>query len=455
MMHSPTAGRPAETAEASPDWRGYLLAFLLTAAAAGLRLGLDRYLAGVQFITFFPAVILTAFLFGAGPALFAVFLGGMASWYFLIPPHDSFAFEDPVQAYSLALYFVVASAIAILIGNARKITTNLLSAQRALRQSEDRYRRVFEQVNDLVFTADLDQVITDCNPACGEALGMAREEIIGSHIAEFVSEAGYEQTRRMLRHKLEHGGTTRHDIEVRTKSGRLLYWEINSGLATDAEGRITGLHAIARDVTERHALEERQRLLVNELNHRVKNTLALVQGIALQSFKDHANIAEARSVFQQRLGALAKAHDLLTRESWEGATLPELVRETTAHYNSADERVRSSGPDLKLNAKAAVSLVMTLHELCTNAAKYGALSIPAGSVDIRWRQKESGRLILEWIERDGPPVVQPTRQGFGLRLIEKAAAADFGGKVRMEFRPEGLRCVIEALPYSVDQGTAP
>ena len=152
--------------------------------------------------------------------------------------------------------------------------------------SEARYRRIFEQAHDIILTADLDQVITDLNPAAAAAMEAPREEIVGRPISDFVTPEGFEQTTRMLRHKVEQGGTTHHNLEVIARSGRVMEWEINSTLTLDPAGRPVGLHAIARDVTDRRRAEERQRLLVNELNHRVKNTLALVQGLALQSFSD-------------------------------------------------------------------------------------------------------------------------------------------------------------------------
>jgi two-component sensor histidine kinase len=252
-----------------------------------------------------------------------------------------------------------------------------------------------------------------------------------------------EQARTMLEEKLANGGTTRHELVVISRSGRQLHWDVNSTLTLDPAGRPVGLHAIARDVTESRRAEERQRLLVNELNHRVKNTLALVQGLALQSFKSGRDMALARDAFQQRLAALAAAHDLLTRESWEGATLGELMSEALGLYNGAEPRIEWQGPPVRLNPKAAVSLVMALHELCTNAAKYGALSVPEGRVIVRWTV-EGERLALEWLERGGPPVAPPRERGFGFRMIERALAADMDGGAKLDFATSGLVCRIDA-----------
>ena len=316
-------------------------------------------------------------------------------------------------------------------------------AQWAQRQSEERYRRIFEQASDLIVTATLDQVLTDANPAAAAAIELSREEVIGRSMHDFLTDRSREQARDKLMEKLAAGGTTSHELEVVSKSGKLLHWEVNSTLTVDEAGKPIGLHAIARDVTERRRAEERQALLVNELNHRVKNTLALVQGLALQSFRDGRDPAEARCAFQHRLAALAAAHDLLTRQSWEGATLRGLAEGALGHLTGVEARVTIEGPDVTLGPKAAVSLVMALHELSTNAAKYGALSVAAGRVAVRW-QVEGDRLRLGWQEAGGPPVSPPGRRGFGLRMIERALAADLAGGVALNFEPGGLHCVIEA-----------
>jgi PAS domain S-box-containing protein len=315
-------------------------------------------------------------------------------------------------------------------------------AEAALRFSEQRYRQIFEGANDLIFSADLDQRIVDANPAAAAALGLSVDQVVGRSISEFVSPEGFERTSTMLQHKLRHEGSTRYDIEVISATGEHLFWEINSTLAKDRDGKVIGLSAIGRDVTERRRYEDRQRLLVHELNHRVKNMLALVQGLALQSFKEGRDASQALDAFQQRLGALAAAHDLLTRESWEGATLAELVRDATAHHSP--ERIHPGGPDIKLNPRSAVSLVMALHELCTNAAKYGALSVASGEVSIEWTIEGDEELVLNWVEINGPAVPEAPRQGFGFRMIQRALAADLGGEVQLNLERSGLRCMIAA-----------
>jgi PAS domain S-box-containing protein len=326
-------------------------------------------------------------------------------------------------------------------------------AQWAQRRSEERYRRIFEQANDLIITATLEQVLTDVNPAAAVAIELPREEIIGRSMHDFLTPGSREQARAKLMEKLAAGGTTSHQLEVVSQRGEVLQWEVNSTLTLDEAGKPVGLHAIARDVTERRRAEERQTLLVNELNHRVKNTLALVQGLALQSFRDGRDAAEARVAFQNRLAALAAAHDLLTRESWEGATLRGLAEGALGHLTGQERRVEISGPDVTLGPKEAVSLVLALHELSTNASKYGALSSPEGQVAVAWQLEES-ILRVEWREKGGPPVARPEHRGFGLRMIERALAADLGGSVQIDFEPQGLVCHIEKpLEEAAEKGS--
>src|SRR5205085_5253481 len=140
---------------------------------------------------------------------------------------------------------------------------------------------------------------------------------------------------------------------------------------------------------------------------------------------------------------LATAHDLLTRESWEGATLAELVEHAVGHRDRPETWIHADGPAVTLGPNAAVSLIMALHELATNAAKYGALSTPAGRVSLRWAV-EGDELTLEWREQGGPPVEAPTRRGFGLKMIERVLAADLAGGATVEFEREGLVCRIQA-----------
>ena len=308
--------------------------------------------------------------------------------------------------------------------------------------SEERFRRIFEQTSDLIVTSALDRTITSANPAAAAALGLSVPDLLGRKTSEFVLPDSQSISDAMLRRKLQEGGTTRYEVLVRGASGEPLSVEINSGLTYDGGGEPVGVHLVARDNTERKRWENHQRLLVGELNHRVKNTLAIVQSLTHQTFRAAAPPAESIRAFEGRLQALAAAHNLLTRENWEAAAMRDVIEGALRPFCS-DARCTVEGPPVRVPPPTAVSLTLTMHEMATNASKYGALSVPDGTITVRWAI-ENGLLVLQWSEAGGPPVAQPTRSGFGTRLINRALAADLGGTVTLDYAPDGVRCRIEA-----------
>jgi two-component sensor histidine kinase len=218
----------------------------------------------------------------------------------------------------------------------------------------------------------------------------------------------------------------------------------------DKEGHVVGGVNMLIDVSQQKDAAEHQLILINELNHRVKNTLAIVQAVASQSFKDASSTTEARDAFDGRLKALSGAHDILTNENWKGASLVSIVTRAVAAYHSKnDDRFVVRGPELRITPKAALALAMVLYELATNAVKYGALSNDTGRLTIEWTvdfaNKAAPVLRLRWSEEGGPPVKAPKRRGFGSRLIERSLAHDLGGEARLEFPVSGVVCMI-AVP---------
>lgn len=211
-----------------------------------------------------------------------------------------------------------------------------------------------------------------------------------------------------------------------------------------SSGEFLGMIGVNADVTEREQAERARELLVAELNHRVKNTLSVVQGIAHQTFRGTANPAEARKAFEGRLVALAHTHNLLTQANWENASLQELAELTLDTKGANAERVLLAGPRILIPPKEAVSIAMALHELCTNARKYGALSNDSGRIKLNWTRTggPEPQLQLLWHEMGGPSVAPPSRRGFGSLLLERTLAQDLDGEVKMTFAPTGLVCSI-------------
>jgi two-component sensor histidine kinase len=187
-------------------------------------------------------------------------------------------------------------------------------------------------------------------------------------------------------------------------------------------------------------------LLINEVNHRVKNTLATVQSLSLQTFHSGADAA-ARSKFDARLGSLGRAHDVLSAKKWEGADIWEIVEATMEPFvSTTPDRIRLSGPSVAMSARSLLMLSMVLHELATNATKYGALSKAGGRVSIDWALKGGDTVELFWSEAGGPPVEKPAHAGFGSTLIEKGFAAQIGGTATLRFDPKGVTCALEFSP---------
>lgn len=201
-----------------------------------------------------------------------------------------------------------------------------------------------------------------------------------------------------------------------------------------------------QDVTDLTLAARRQQFLMHELNHRVKNTLASVQSIAQLSLRRGQDVDQGRERLTDRLIALAGAHDILTRENWETAEVTDIVAAAIAPFEvTGASRFRLDGPAVRIAPKVAVALALALHELATNAAKYGALSVSAGVVEISWRvEGPTPDLVFDWREHGGPPVTTPTRTGFGSRLLTQGLAIEFGGQARLAYEPTGLTCRIVA-----------
>lgn len=320
---------------------------------------------------------------------------------------------------------------------------------------EDYRRRQWEQaaaiVNssyDAIISEDLQGVTTSWNAGAERLFGYTAGEAVGVPIARLIHRDGLEDEpsipERIVRgEKIEHDETVR-----RHKDGSTVEVSLTASPIKDASGRIVGVSKIAHDISERKRYESHRELLIDELNHRVKNTLTMVQSFARLTLRDAATLDEGLESFEARLIALAKAHDVLTREHWEGADLYKIVADAVAAYSDDGHECHFhvAGPIVRLKPRAVLALSMALHELATNAVKYGALSNGTGSVAITWRlvTGDAQRFQLEWTENGGPPVKAPRRRGFGSRLVEQGLAQDLAAEARLTFATGGLVCTIDA-----------
>lgn len=340
-------------------------------------------------------------------------------------------------------------------------TTKEVESRRSLKAEKDRLQTLFQQAPGIMAMVNgPDHVFELANASYRELIG--NREVLGKTVREALPEVEGQGLFELLDRVYATGEAfvgrevpislqRRHDAPPETRHLDFIYQPV-----TDHHGRVTGVFAQAHDVTERMNAMRHQHLLLNELNHRVKNTLATVQSITAQTLRTSAVDAEVRSRIDSRLVALSDAHNLLTDHSWEGATLSEVVAMALRPHRSVrEERIEAEGPEVHLSSKTALAIAMALHELATNAIKYGALSNETGTVSLRWKIEAGSsepRLRMVWVEADGPPVEPPSRKGFGSRLIERGLAAELGGFVQLSHPPSGTTCTIDApLPKTPDR----
>jgi len=240
---------------------------------------------------------------------------------------------------------------------------------------------------------------------------------------------------------LDDGETIEGEEVLHKVAGLTRHEMINAAPVRDGTGAVIAAVAASYDVTDVRTGMKRQQILLDEINHRVKNTLATVQSIARVSLSSATTMEDYAEAFERRLIALSGAYNLLTENNWEGADLRAIVERTLAPF-ARGGRTSLSGPALTLTSKLTLAMSAAVQELSTNAAKYGALSVEQGRLDVSWSRQDDGRIAFSWIERDGPPVHKPTRRGFGTRLIQDILALDSGWSVTLDYAPEGLRCTM-------------
>lgn len=302
--------------------------------------------------------------------------------------------------------------------------------------------------DDAIISKTLDGRITSWNASATRIFGYHADEMIGQPITRIIPpELHAEESEIIARLKL--GERIDHYETVRVaKDGRRINMSLTTSPLRDKSGRVIGASKVGRDITERKQAEQLQRTLTNELIHRIKNTLATVQAIATQSLLRAKSPSDFVSSFIGRVQAMAKAHTLLTKTMMQGTDVTELVSEQVLLGVSDDNRISCSGPLLVLDAQQALHLALVLHELATNARKYGALSVPNGRLSVSWQMRTNGgrNLLLLWKESSGPKVTAPSERGFGSTLIEQTLRAH-GGEASVHYNTDGVTWEIK-LPIT-------
>ncbi|RRU19745.1 HWE histidine kinase domain-containing protein [Stenotrophomonas sp. 278] len=317
------------------------------------------------------------------------------------------------------------------------------------------YETLLQATPDLSYVFDLEHRFIYANKALLTMWGMSWDEAIGKTCLEI----GYEPWHAAMHDReIEQVIATRQPIRGdvpfphATLGVRIYDYIFTPVIGPD--GQVEAIAGSTRDVTERKRHEQHQQLLINELNHRVKNTLATVQSIARQTLRSATGLEDANAKIEERLVALASAHDILTRENWHSADIRDLAQSTVDAYGAADQ-FQLEGDGCRLDPRRALALAMALHELGTNATKYGALSSRAGRVHLHWSSIDvdgDPRIEVVWQEHGGPAVHEPVQRGFGSRLLERGLKHDLGGGVELAFAPEGVRCHLWMPQPNLEEG---
>jgi PAS domain S-box-containing protein len=540
----------------------YLLAFVSVLAATALRLAIDPFVGGLQFATFFPAVILTTLISGLGAGLLSVVLSLAAVAFIVMPPRWSLYVEQPADVlaivlYAVALLFNVAAISGLRVAVERQHALQAVQASKDRLQfalnsallgwwqfdpnlgvvwwdprskeiyemAEDwtdieefnkrvhpddigrvwvaigaaidptnpkhyaakfryrrgdggfrwieahghvefvgggRERRAFNMVGtaqditerkhheeaqarlaaivtssaDAIVGKTLDGIVTTWNEGAERMFGYSAGDMIGQSIRRLIPAERHTEEDMILARLAQNKSIVHFETKRVTKDGRTFDASVTISPVHDAEGRVIGAAKIVHDITERKQVEEQVRLLMREANHRAKNMLSLVQAVARQTAARHPEDFVGR--FTERLQALAANQDLLVRNEGQGVDVDELARAQLAHFaDLVGSRITTHGPKLHLNAAAAQAIGLALHELATNAGKYGALSTEMGRVDISWG-RDNDIFTMSWTEREGPPVSAPKRHGFGTTVVEQMAKKSVEGVVELDYAPSGL-----------------
>jgi PAS domain S-box-containing protein len=310
-------------------------------------------------------------------------------------------------------------------------------------EARGRLAAIVESSDDAIISKDLKGRIMSWNKGAERLFGYLAEEAIGKPITMLIPEDHLDEETHIIG-RIRRGERVQHFDTVRQrKDGSLIDISLTVSPIRNSMGQVVGASKIARDISDRRRADEHKTLLIHELNHRVKNTLATVQSLAMQSLRD--GNTSGRDDFEGRLIALSRAHDVLTNENWQGAWLEDVVRQAVDPFTTAENRIAVQGPAVRLTPKQALAISMALHELGTNAVKYGALSDGSGRVNVEWNVTnghEPAKLNLTWTEAGGPAVKKPTKQGFGSRMIARSLANELSGTAELDFRPAGVVCSL-------------
>jgi PAS domain S-box-containing protein len=303
---------------------------------------------------------------------------------------------------------------------------------------------LLDSLEQAVIATDLKGNILYWNRFAEKMYGWRADEVLGRSVLEITPTEQSAQQADEILGKLMRGESWTGEIVLRRKDGTTFPVFVTDSPVVDASGRLVAIVGVSHDISQRRAAEARTEMLLAEQTHRLKNMLAVVQSLARQTARQSSSTDDFLASFSSRLSAVAAANDLLIERSGAATALEELAHATLNSLLDG-ERIRLNGPRVMLQRRMILPFSMLLHELYTNALKYGALSSPAGRVEIAWRTEEHGdgnALEFEWRERNGPVVVPPHKKGFGTALIERAIAQELRAQISLDYDPEGVSCRV-------------
>jgi PAS domain S-box-containing protein len=406
----------------------YALAFASAGVATVVRLAIDPYVMGAECLPFFPAVIITALIGGRDAGLFCVALSTAAVVFLQMPP------------LTLLLFALLAIFLVILITRMR-LAIQREQAAHTLQASKDRLQLALDAALLGWWRYNPIRRVVSGDARFKEIFDVTADETPIEEIMKRVHPDHVEMGWAALEAALDPIDPKRSATEFRfrQRDGEFCWVEVN-GLAyfegAGRERRAVSMVGTAQDVTERKGREEREHLLMREINHRAKNMLSLVHAIARQTAAREP--ADFIGRFTERIQALAANQNLLIRNQWYGVDVKDLVRAQLAHFaDLVGSRIAADGPTLHLNAAASQAIGLAMHELATNAGKYGALSTDRGRVDVCW-ETDTDTLTMSWTECGGPSVSPPERHGFGTVVMKEMVEHSVDGNVDLDYAPSGL-----------------
>ncbi|HWE15908.1 MAG TPA: PAS domain S-box protein [Hyphomicrobiaceae bacterium] len=330
------------------------------------------------------------------------------------------------------------------------VRTEQVEARRALADSEARFRATFENAAVGVALVGCDGSILRANKSFARMLGYSVKELATRTFQDLTHPDDLANNLSVLNKTLV-GEAESYCIEKRyiRKDGGIVWASLTVGCVRKADGGVDYFVSVVQDITERKRVEEQQRILLAELDHRVKNALATVSAVVSHTQQESRSIADFVAALDGRIRSMATTHELLSSHRWQGLSLAELVRRELAPYATCDN-TEIDGPGIFLKPEAGQAMAMVLHELATNAAKYGALSTKNGRVSIRWDRHLNGHprphLVFEWQETGGPPIVALGKTSYGTSTIRELIPYELGGTVDLVLAPEGVQCRLVLPP---------